>query len=126
MNISRAFNSLLAICFLSVQLVLVPAANAAMVSTESVLHAEQRSVHESRIINALQRTQAVAILENNGLSVEQVEARLQRLSNNEVAQLAQQADNIPAGEGVLGVVLVVLLILLILEILGVTDISPKI
>jgi hypothetical protein len=126
MNTSRIFNSFLAICLLSVQLVLVPAANAAMVSTESVIHDEQRSAQEARIMGALQRAQAVTMLEKNGLSVEQVEVRLQRLSNTEVAQLADQADRIPAGEGVLGVILVVLLIFLILEILGITDISPKV
>lgn len=126
MSISRVLTGMLVCCFLSVQLVLVPAASAAMVSTQTVLHSEQRGAQEARIISALQRAQAATILKDNGLSVEQVELRLQRLSNAEVAQLADRADQIPSGEGVLGVVLVVLLILLILEILGFTNISSKI
>lgn len=115
---SQAINALVAICFLSVQLLLVPATHAAMISTRSILQIEQRSAQETRIVSALQRHEVSAMLAENGLSVEQVESRLQRLSNTEVAQMAKHADQIPAGEGVLGVVLVVLLILVLLKIIA--------
>lgn len=123
---SRTLNTLVAACFLSVQLLLVPAAQAAMVSTQSVLQIEQRSAQEARIVSALQRTEASNLLAKNGLSVDQVESRLQRLSNLEISQLADRADKIPAGEGALELVLVVFLVLILLDLLGVTDIFPRI
>lgn len=97
-----------------------------MVSTQSVLQVEQRSAQEARIVSVLQRAEASSMLAKNGLNVEQVESRLQRLSNAEVAQLAERADQIPAGEGALELVLVIFLVLILLDILGVTDIFPRI
>lgn len=119
---SRTISTLVTGCFLSVQLLLVPAAHAAMVSTQSVLQVEQRSAQEARIISALQRVEVSSFLARNGLSVDQVESRLQRLSSTEITQLATRADQIPAGEGAVGVVLTVLLVLLLLELLGVINV----
>lgn len=126
MRTSRSISTLVAGCFLSVQLLLVPAAHAAMISTQSVLQVEQRSAQEARIVSVLQRVEVSNMLAKNGLNIEQVESRLQRLSNVEVAQLADRADQIPAGEDALELVLVVFLVLILLDLLGVTNIFPRI
>lgn len=126
MPFSRCFASLLATCFLSVQLLLVPAAHAAMVSTDSVLLDQQRASQEAAILRALQQDKAREILAGQGISLDQVEQRLQRLSHAEIQQLAERADSLPAGEGLLEVVVVVFLVLILLDLLGTTDIFPNI
>ena len=126
MPLSRCFISLLATCFLSVQLLLVPAAHAAMVSTDSVLLQQQRADQEAVILRALQRAKAREVLAGQGVSLAQVEERLQRLSHTEIQQLAERADSLPAGEGLLEVVVVVFLVLILLDLLGTTDIFPNI
>lgn len=126
MPVSRCFVSLLATCFLSVQLLLAPAANAAMVSTDSVLLEQQRASQEAAILRALQQDKAREVLAGQGVSLAQVEERLQRLSHAEIQQLAERADSLPAGEGLLEVVVVVFLVLILLDLLGTTDIFPNI
>ncbi|MCB1836141.1 MAG: PA2779 family protein [Alcanivoracaceae bacterium] len=126
MPLSRCFISLLATCFLSVQLLLVPAAHAAMVSTDSVLLQQQRADQEAVILSALQQDKAREVLARQGVSLAQVEERLQRLSHTEIQQLAERADSLPAGEGLLEVVVVVFLVLILLDLLGTTDIFPNI
>lgn len=126
MPLSRCFISLLATCFLSVQLLLVPAAHAAMVSTDSVLLQQQRADQEAVILRALQRDKAREVLAGQGVSLAQVEERLQRLSHTEIQQLAERADSLPTGEGLLEVVVVVFLVLILLDLLGTTDIFPNI
>lgn len=126
MPVSRCFISLLAACFLSVQLLLVPAAHAAMVSTDSVLLDTQRADQEAVILRALQQDKARDVLAGQGISLAQVEERLQRLSHAEIQQLAERADSLPAGEGLLEVVVVLFLVLILLDLLGTTDIFPNI
>lgn len=126
MPVFRCFTSLLATCFLSVQLLLVPSAQAAMVSTDSVLLQQQRAEQEAVILRTLQQDKAREVLAGQGVSLAQVEERLQRLSHTEIQQLAERADSLPAGEGLLEVVVVVFLVLILLDLLGTTDIFPNI
>lgn len=126
MPVFRCFTSLLATCFLSVQLLLVPSAQAAMVSTDSVLLQQQRAEQKAVILRTLQQDKAREVLAGQGVSLAQVEERLQRLSHTEIQQLAERADSLPAGEGLLEVVVVVFLVLILLDLLGTTDIFPNI
>lgn len=126
MKISRMVAGLMSLCFLTVQLFVVPAAQAAMVSTHELIQSDQRAAQEARIVETLQRSQVRDMLAENGLTLAQVEQRLQRLSNAEIAQLAERADQLPAGEGPLELVLVIFLVLILLDILGVTDVFPRI
>ena len=55
-----------------------------------------------------------------------MEKRLGRLSDRELNQLAQKAEQMPAGGSVVGVILAVILILVLLDLLGATDVFPVI
>jgi hypothetical protein len=97
-----------------------------MVSTDSVLLQQQRAEQEAVILRTLQQDKAREVLAGQGVSLAQVEERLQRLSHTEIQQLAERADSLPAGEGLLEVVVVVFLVLILLDLLGTTDIFPNI
>ena len=102
----------------------LPAANAAMVTTETVVHSLQAQQDISRIHEALSRDEVKEQLATLGVDPAQVEARVDALSDEEAQQLAQQLDEMPAGGDVLGVLLFVFVLLLITDLLGLTDVFP--
>ena len=88
-----------AFVLLFMQVLMVPAAQAAMIGNDTVIQQQDRA---------------------------QVSQRLDRLTDAELQQLAQKSEELPAGQGVLGVVLAIILVLVILDLLGATDVFPVI
>lgn len=115
-----------ALVLLFTQGLVVPAAHAAMVTTDGMVANEQRTALEQKVLRLTERDAAAKVLANQGVTPEDVRKRLSRLSNQELQQLAEKADQIPAGGSVLGVVLAVILILVLLDLLGATDVFPAI
>lgn len=98
----------------------LPAA-AGMIGTESATSAASRD----RIGAALARAEVRARLEAAGVRVEDVRARVNALTDDEAAQLAQQLDNLPAGgDGIVGAIVLVFIVLLVTDILGYTKVFP--
>lgn len=126
MKRNRFVASWAALSLLLAQCVLVPAANAAMIGTEMELSQAERSAKEEQVMSLVQREEAKATLEKYGVAPADIEKRLDRLSDQQLAQLAQKAEDLPAGQSVLGFVLAVLLILILLDLLGVTNVFPAI
>lgn len=107
---------------LSVQM---PAANAAMVTTETVVHSAQAQQQISRIHEALNREEVKAQLAELGVDQALVQARVDALSDDEAQQLAQQIDKMPAGgDGIIGALLFVFIVLLVTDLLGLTNVFP--
>ena len=125
MNSKRILVRALALLFVAVQCVFVPAVHASMIATDQVLAAESRGEHKASIQQWLQRDDAAAALKRFGVAADQITERLDRLTDAELAHLAEQADELPAG-GVVGAIVVIFLILILLDLLGVTDIFPAI
>lgn len=112
--------------------VLGPAASAAraeLVTTEALATraTEDRSARE-RVHALLDRRDVRQELEALGIRVEEAKARVDALSDAEVAVIAGKLDELPAGGSVLGVLLAVLLIIFLVfiltDILGYTDAFP--
>ena len=118
--------ALTALVMLVTQGLFVPAAQAAMVSTNGMVAQEQRSALEQKVMHLMERDAAAKVLADNGVTREDVQQRLSRLSDSELQQLATKADQMPAGSGVIGVILAVILILVLLDLLGATDVFPVI
>lgn len=108
------------------QLLVVPAAQAAMMDNETVLAKQQRTAMENDVMALMDHDAAAKVLSKNGVTEEQVSQRLSHLSDAELQQLAHKADTLPDGEGVVGVILAVILILILLDLLGATDVFPVI
>lgn len=106
----------------------LPVAQAALVATETVVHAAQAQQERSRIHEALNRGDVQQKLTSLGVDPAQVQARVDALTDDEVARLAQRIDALPAGGdglgSVLDVALLVFLVLLITDLLGLTDVFP--
>ena len=103
-------------------------AQAGIVSTEQALHQEIASaevgVNRERVTAFLSRDDVRSELQAQGVSADDALARVQSMSDAEVAQLAHRVDQAPAGAGVVGVLFTVFVILLVTDILGFTKVFP--
>lgn len=106
----------------------VPMAKAEMISTETSV-ASSRSAANRAVVRAfLERNDLRAVLVKRGIDVKEAQARIDALSDREVASLAQNIESLPAGGSalgtILGVGLIVFIILLITDMAGATDVFP--
>ena len=92
-------------------------------STESMAPAAATDAR-AKVAAILAREDVRAGLAERGLSAEQAQARVQAMSDEEVASLAGRIDQAPAGGDILGVLFTVFIILLITDILGLTKVYP--
>lgn len=106
--------------------VLLAPAQAALVPTSQVVHATDAEQSRARLHALLDRNDVRAQLEVWGVDPQEARARVDTLSDQELAQLSARMDQMPAGGGTLATVAVVLLIgflaLLLTDILGYTNV----
>jgi hypothetical protein len=99
-------------------------AQAGMLSTEQAVTSAARA----RVDALLERADVQQKLADYGVKASDAKARIAALSDSEVAQLAGQIDNAPAGGdaagALIGAALIVFLVLLITDILGYTHVFP--
>lgn len=96
-----------------------------LVSTQSALDSLQISAERERINDLLARADVREQLVNYGVELNEVEARVAALSDQEVQQMAEQLDKMPAGaNAVVGALLTVFIILLVTDLLGLTHVFP--
>lgn len=84
-----------------------------------------RSVDLNSIRAQLQRAEVRAELAHLGVDEAALDARLQNLSDSELALLSKQMQDAPAGGNLLALVGAVFVVLLVLEWVGVIDIFKK-
>ena len=106
----------------------VQGANAALIGTEQVATSQglpAEGVARAHVLATLERADVVQGLQARGVDPQQVRARVDALSDAEVAQLSQQLDSAPAGASdILGVIVTIFVVLLITDILGFTKVFP--
>lgn len=121
---NRLVASLVAVAL--VTLGFMPSAHAGVVSTGDLLDGEARQTQIAEVNTFLQREEVRDKLLQYGVSPESVTARVQDLSNFEIAELHAAIEEQVVGGDALAIIGAVFLIVLILEIVGVTDIFKNI
>jgi hypothetical protein len=115
-----------ALCLAILNLGVVQGARAELVGTlqavESVGRTADAGVVSSALASEEVREQFVAL----GVDPAEVEARVARLTDGELRQLAERMDGLPAGGDALAVIGILFVVLLILEFVGVIDIFKKV
>lgn len=101
-----------------------PAA-AGVVGTAEAIAARQDDGARALVDATLARADVRAQLEGMGVDPAAIEGRLDALSEAEIATLAGQIEQAPAGGDALAVIGIVFVILIILELVGVIDIFKK-
>ncbi|KPQ23815.1 MAG: Syndecan domain [Halomonas sp. HL-48] len=125
----RAYLSMLLITALVITSLPVAAAPAAspssdLVSTQSALANDSGQADRERIHQLLNRADIQEALVEQGVDLDEVDARVAALSDSEAKQMATQLEELPAGAGVIGALFAVFVILLVTDILGLTDVYP--
>jgi hypothetical protein len=90
-----------------------------------VAEAQHRAANFDIVNSALAREQVRAQLAAMGVDAARVDARIAAMTDAELASLAGEVEQLPAGGDALAVIGIVFLVLLILEAVGVTDIFKK-
>jgi hypothetical protein len=103
-------------------------AQAALVGTSQILDQGYQEVDRDRLLAFLDRAEVRTQLEALGVDRDIARARIDSLTNEEVADLVDRLDQLPAGGSgfgtLVGAALLVFIILLITDLLGLTDIFP--
>ena len=118
-NIARA----MLICFAPFA-VFAPVSQAAMIGTDQVISSTQTQSDRAHLIESLNRADLADQLRSAGVDPVQLQDRVDSLTDDEVALLNEQLDELPAGGGILGVAVFIFVVLLITDVLGYTDIFP--
>lgn len=95
-------------------------AQAGMVSTEQAIASTSASADRDRLGAFLSRDDVRLALTQQGVDADEAIARVQAMSDAEVAALAHRVDEAPAGAGIVGALFTVFVILLVTDILGLT------
>lgn len=100
-------------------------AQAAMIQTQEIAARQTAELDKARISQFLAQGEIRDHLLRQGVSPDELTARLNALSPAEAADLAQRIDALPAGgSSILGVALFIFLVLLFTDIMGFTQIFP--
>ncbi len=102
----------------------LPAAQAGMVGTEALLDTAQAEQQRAHLQGLLQREDLASELRAAGVEPQQVQARVDALSDTEVAGLVHRLEQVPAGGDVLALAVFLFLVLLVTDIAGYTEIFP--
>ena len=88
-------------------------AMAALIDTETVLDENRSQEARDYIKQLLAREDVRSALIAQGIDPLEAEARIASLSDSEIIELAEQIENLPAGQGALGFVIAVLVIIVL-------------
>lgn len=102
----------------------LPVAQAAMIGTGQIMNHSQAQQDRAHVKTLLNRTDLSVQLMSAGVDPAQLQTRIDALTDEEVALLAEQLDQLPAGSGILGTAALIFIVLLATDILGYTEIFP--
>lgn len=119
--IQKFISALLSVTLLMLSL---NSANAALIGNAQVIQHAQLDSARTTLLQTLNRAEVKEQLVSLGVQPESVEARVNMMTQEELAQLNQQIDALPAGGHVLGILLIVFIVFVITDVIGATDIFP--
>ena len=120
-SIQKYISILLSITLMSLSFT---SAQAAMISNDQVINQIQHSSATTELLQSINRADVKEQLLNMGVNAADIESRIKLMTHEEIAQLNQQIDELPAGGDVLGVLLIIFIVFVITDVIGATDIFP--
>jgi hypothetical protein len=97
---------------------------AAIVTNDVVVSHMQQNNAKTELLQTINRSDVKEELLALGVNPANVEKRIDLMTHEEIAQLNQQIDELPAGGDVLGILLVIFIVFVITDVIGATDIFP--
>jgi hypothetical protein len=103
-------------------------ANAALVTTDSLITSMSAQQDRDKVLNFFSREDVSSQFRSLGLTPDEARSRVQAMSDEEVRQIAGKLDQIPAGQDALGfiafMIILALLVLAVTDLAGITDVYP--
>lgn len=99
---------------------------AGMIGTETLVQTQQTDDPRVRVEEFISRASVRAQLMALGADPAEVSGRLAALTDEELRELGQNIDTLPAGGNILAVIGIVFVVLLVLELTGTIDIFKKV
>ncbi len=103
----------------------IQSAMASMIGTYSAVQSENHAALVDQVSAKLDREAVREQFIELGVEPAHVQSRLDQLTDEELLEISNRIDEMPAGAGVLGVLGAVLVVLLVLELLGVTNVFTR-
>ena len=120
-SIQKCISIILSITLMSMSFT---SAQAAMISNDQVINHLQHNSARTELLQTINRANVKEQLLNMGVKAADIESRIKLMTHEEIAQLNQQIDELPAGGDVLGVLLIIFIVFVITDVIGATDIFP--
>lgn len=95
---------------------------AAMVDNSQLIAQSQQQITKQEVLSQLDRQDVQDQLVAMGVDLDDAKQRIDQMSNQELARIAQDFDEMPAGSGIIGALLVVFVVLVVTDMLGATDV----
>jgi len=102
----------------------VPSAQAGMVSSEQLIDSQATHPDRERIRALFDRQDVREQLQARGVDANAAAARVDALTDDEVAAINGKLDSLPAGGDVVGTLVFIFIVLLVTDILGFTKVFP--
>ena len=112
---------------LSMLLIIMPMAplQAAIIGNETLINQAPSALTRDNMQELLGQESARQQMQAWGISPELITARINRLTDAELARINQEADTLKAGgTNVLGVLLIIFIVFVITDVIGATNIFP--
>ena len=112
---------------LSILLIIMPMAplQAAIIGNETIINQAPSALTRDHMQELLGQESARQQMQAWGISPELITARINRLTDAELARINQEADTLKAGgTNVLGVLLIIFIVFVITDVIGATNIFP--
>ena len=111
---------------LSLLLALAPLipAQAAMIGNQQIINQSESQQTRDSLQQLVEQQSARQQLQAWGVDPEQIQNRINSLTDSELARINQQVDTLDAGGSVLGILLVIFIVFVITDVIGATDIFP--
>ena len=97
---------------------------AALVGNDLVINHVQQSYAKAELLQTINREQVKQQLLSMGVNPGDIERRVNLMTQEEIAQLNRQIEELPAGGDLLGVILIIFIVFVITDVIGATDIFP--
>jgi len=99
-------------------------AQAAIISNSQVMDDLEQADSKQTLLQTIHRVDVQEQMVRMGVSTADIENRIDNMTQDEIAQLNQQIDELPAGGDIIGIIVLLFIIFVITDVIGATDIFP--
>lgn len=102
----------------------LPNAQAGIISSEQLVSSQTAQLERERVRAMFDRQDVREQLQARGVDADAARARVDALTDDEIAAINGKLDSLPAGGDIIGTAVFIFLVLLITDILGFTKVFP--